>query len=74
MLALHVLSEAGPDGSLSWLLFWVLGIFLVIIIVGWLASQNKTSGPEAQHEAHEHADEPVKAEKKAPKLKLKRRK
>ena len=78
MWALRFFSEVGPDGSLLWLLWWVLGFLFVVIIVGWLSSRNNGSGSEVKHEASEHAqkdvDDPVKGETKSPKLKGKRRK
>ena len=64
MLALQILSEGGPDSSLSGLLLLVLGFFFLIVVVGWLTSLNKVSKPEVQHEAHEH-DAPVKPAPKA---------
>ena len=69
MLTLHILSEAGPDGGLAWLLWWVLGFFFLMVVIGWLTSLNKGSKPDVQHEAHEHphkeSDEPVKSSPKA---------
>ena len=79
MLALNFLAEAGPDGSLLWLLLWVFGFFFLIIVVGWVVSGNKENKSNVQpdaHEQHQHkdVDEPVKTETKSPKLKGKRRK
>jgi UDP-N-acetylmuramyl pentapeptide phosphotransferase/UDP-N-acetylglucosamine-1-phosphate transferase len=64
VLTLHILSEAGPDGGLAWLLWWVLGFFFLMVVIGWLTSLNKGSKPDVQHEAHEH-DAPVKPAPKA---------
>jgi len=78
VLALRILSESGPDGSLSWILLWALGFFFLIVAIGWAVSGNKGSRSEVQPEAHEHqhkgVDEPVKDEVKSPKLKKKQRK
>jgi hypothetical protein len=51
--ALYLLSEEGPNTSLSWLLWIALGFFALMVVVGWLTSRNKGSMPEVQHEAHE---------------------
>jgi hypothetical protein len=56
MFAIRFLSEAGPDTSLSWLLWVVLGFFLVMVLVGWWASKNKGTQPEVPPEAHGHDD------------------
>ena len=75
MLALRILSESGPDSSLSWMLLWALGFFFLIVAIGWLTSGNKGSRPDVQLEAHEQdVDEPVKSETKSPKLKSRRHK
>lgn len=39
MYALRFLAEEGPNTELSWLLLIVLGVFFLIIIVGWLTSR-----------------------------------
>ena len=52
MYALYLLSEEGPNTSLSWLLWVALGFFFLMVIVGWWVSRNKGSKPEAQDEAH----------------------
>ena len=52
MQALLLLSEGGgPNSSLSWLLWVVLGIFLLLVLVGWWSSRNKGEQVEAQAEA-----------------------
>ena len=51
MNALSLLSQEGPDASLSWLLWVVLGFFLLMVVVGWLVSRNRSSQPVVQHEA-----------------------
>jgi len=50
--ALYLLSEEGPNISLSWLLWVALGIFFLMVLVGWWVSRNKGSKPEAKDEAH----------------------
>ena len=61
MYALYLLSEEGPNTSLSWLLWIALAFFVLMVIVGWWTSRNKEEQVETQVEAHE---EP-KAEKSA---------
>jgi len=51
--ALQLLSEEGPNTSLSWLLWIALLFFFLMVIVGWLTSRNKGSKPEVHREAHE---------------------
>jgi hypothetical protein len=50
--ALYLLSEEGPNASLSWLLWVALGFFFLMVVVGWWTSRNKGSKPEVQQEAH----------------------
>ena len=52
MYALYLLSEEGPNTSLSWLLWVALGFFFLMVIVGWWVSRNKGDEPEARDEAH----------------------
>ena len=52
MYALYLLSEEGPNTSLSWLLWVALGFFFLMVIVGWWVSRNKGGEPEARDEAH----------------------
>lgn len=52
MNALYLLSEEGPNASLSWLLWVALGFFFLMVVVGWLTSRNKVGKPEVQREAH----------------------
>jgi hypothetical protein len=49
--ALNLLSEEGPNTSMSWLLWVVLGIFVVIVLVGWWVSRNKGEQVEVKEEA-----------------------
>ncbi len=54
MLALNLLSEAaaeGPDTSLSWILLIGLGIFALIILIGWVTSSMKQNQPVVRGEA-----------------------
>lgn len=39
MFVARFLEEAGPNTELSWLLYVVLGFFLLMVIVGWLTSR-----------------------------------
>jgi len=49
--ALYLLSEEGPNASLSWLLWVALGFFFLMVVVGWWTSRNKGSKSEVQPEA-----------------------
>ena len=71
MQALLLLSEGGgPDASLSWLLWVVLGIFLLIVLVGWWVSRDKGEQPKVQQEAHveKSVDDLTKLEGVGPKV------
>jgi hypothetical protein len=59
--ALYLLSEEGPNTSLSWLLWVALAFFVIMVLVGWWTSRNKGEQAEAQVEAHEEpmADRPA---------------
>jgi hypothetical protein len=48
---MQFISEEGPNTDLSWLLFVVLGFFLLIVIVGWLTSRRNDGQVEAKKEA-----------------------
>jgi predicted flap endonuclease-1-like 5' DNA nuclease len=63
--ALSLLLQEGPNASLSWLLWVVLGFFLLMVVVGWLTSRNKGSRPVVQHEAHAQPEMPAVHEKPA---------
>ena len=52
MYALYLLSEEGPNTSLSWLLWVALGFFVLMVLIGWWISRNKGSKPTVQHKAH----------------------
>jgi len=69
MYAIHFLSEEGPNTELSWLLFIVLGFFLLMVIVGWLTSRRNGEQVEVQHEAHKsHVDDLTALEGIGPKV------
>lgn len=52
MYALYLLSEEGPNTSLSWLLWIALIFFVLMVLIGWWASRNKGEQVEAPVEAH----------------------
>lgn len=52
MLAMYSLQEAGPNTDLAWLLFIVLGFFLLMVVVGWLVSRRNGGQAAASNEAH----------------------
>ena len=66
MNAFTQLAQEGPNASLSWLIWIVLGLFLVIVVIGWWVSRNKGSQPVVQPQAHAEPEMPVVQEKKAP--------
>jgi hypothetical protein len=71
MYALYLLSEEGPNTSLSWLLWVALGFFVLMVLVGWWTSRNKGGKPEVPHEAHaaeKSADDLTKLEGIGPKV------
>jgi len=45
MFALNLLSESTNEPDLTWLLWLVLAIFIVIVIVGWMTSNKKGEEP-----------------------------
>lgn len=47
MRSLSLLSEGGPNSSLSWLLWVVLILFLLIVLIGWWASK-KNDGEQVE--------------------------
>ena len=60
MLAINFLAESAPHGpDLTWLLWVVLGVFLLIVVVGWLTSGKKEDAPvetyAASHDDHAEA-------------------
>ena len=63
MFALNLLPETMHEPNLTWLLWLVLVIFLIIVIVGWMSSKKAAADAPAEAHAPAHA-EPV-AEVKA---------
>lgn len=74
MYALYLLSEEGPNTSLTWLLLVALAFFFLMVVVGWWVSRNKGEQAEAQVEAHaepqaeKSADDLTKLEGVGPKV------
>ncbi|MBT3336390.1 MAG: hypothetical protein HN855_12610 [Anaerolineae bacterium] len=64
MFALNLLSESTNEPDLTWLLWLVLAIFVVIVVVGWLTSK-KTDAPA---EADAAPDDLTKLEGVGPKV------
>ena len=52
MYASILLEEAGPNTELGWLLFLVLGFFLLMVIVGWWVSRRNGTVVEVPQEMH----------------------
>jgi hypothetical protein len=71
---MYSLQEAGPNTDLAWLLFVVLGFFLLIVVIGWLVSRRNGQQVEVSNEAHvqnpeaKPADDLVKIEGVGPKV------
>jgi hypothetical protein len=40
MLFMKLLSEEGPNTELAYLLWWALGFFFLVVVIGWLSSRN----------------------------------
>lgn len=74
MHAIAYLQENGSNGDLGWLLYLILGFFLIMVIVGWLVSRRKGDQPEVRpvapvhHEEHATPDDLVKLEGIGPKV------
>ncbi len=69
MYALNLLSESTNEPDLTWLLWVVLGLFLLIVIIGWITS--KRSGENVPAETHTEetvADDLTKLEGIGPKV------
>lgn len=56
MFALQLLSEEGPNTELAFLLWWGLGFFFLMVIIGWLVSRNKKPESEPVHTEHKHEE------------------
>lgn len=41
MFLMQLLSEAGPDTSLAWILWAGLGFFFLMVLAGWWASTRR---------------------------------
>ena len=48
MSALYLLSEAGHEPNLGWLLWIVLALFCLIVLIGWIVSNKKTDDLPAE--------------------------
>lgn len=70
MNTLFLLYQEGPDTSLSWLLWVVLGLFLVIVLIGWWVSRSRGSQPAIQREEHAEREMPAAEAKSADDLTL----
>lgn len=59
MLFMKLLSEGGVNTELVWILWTVLGIFALIVVIGWLVSLNKkpTEAPVHAHAEEKHDDD-----------------
>ena len=57
MLFMNLLSEEGPNTELAPLLWWVLGFFLLMVIIGWLTSRNQKPAEAAAHVEYKHEDD-----------------
>jgi len=72
--ALYLLSEEGPNTSLTWLLLIALAFFFLMVVIGWWVSRNKGEQVEVQVEAHaapqaeKSADDLTKLEGVGPKV------
>lgn len=49
MLFMKLLSEEGPNTELAPLLWWVLGFFFLMVVIGWLSSRSKKPVEEPVH-------------------------
>ncbi|HEX5840036.1 MAG TPA: DUF4332 domain-containing protein [Anaerolineales bacterium] len=47
-----LLEESGPNTELAWLLYFVLGFFLLMVIVGWWVSRQNGTRVEVPQEMH----------------------
>jgi len=57
MFVVRLFTEEGPNTELAFLLWWVLGFFFLIVIIGWLVSRNKKPVVESVHADHKHEDD-----------------
>ena len=72
MFALNLLSESTNEPDLTWLLWLVLGIFALIVVIGWMTSNKKdaetTSVPKKEKAAPTTPDDLKKIEGIGPKV------
>lgn len=48
MSALYLLSEAGHEPNLGWLLWLVLALFVLIVVIGWIVSNKEAKDLPAE--------------------------
>ncbi len=41
MLFMKLLSGEGPNTDLAYLLWWMLGFFFLMVVIGWLVSRKR---------------------------------
>ena len=70
MNTLTLFFQEGSDTSLSWLLWVVLGLFLVIVLIGWWVSRSRSNQPAVQTEVHAERKMPAVEAKSADDLTL----
>ena len=56
MHAINLLSETSHETDLTWLLWLVLAIFVVVVIVGWMTSRKNEEEAPAEVHASAHDD------------------
>jgi hypothetical protein len=57
MFFMKLLSEEGPNTELAYLLWWMLGFFFLMVIIGWLSSRNQKPVEASAHTEHKHEDD-----------------
>lgn len=57
MLFATFLSEEGPNTDLAYLLWWVLGFFFLMVIIGWLVSRKQKPADLTAHAHHKREDD-----------------
>jgi large subunit ribosomal protein L17 len=70
MNTLSLFFQEGPDTSLSWLLWVVLGLFLVIVLIGWWVSRSRGSQTTDQRSTAVQSEMQVAPERSADDLTL----
>lgn len=56
------LEEAGPNTDLAWLLYLLLGFFLLMVLIGWWVSRRGGTQVQVPQETLVHHQEPVPAD------------